>query len=109
MDVIYFIKEGETARRVDSAMVEPMRNAGYTILRMPMDGKNIITELKPDEEMPEGFLQESRYGMVMIFRDEENEQKKAEISQQQQLDKQAKEIEELKKAIEELQKGGSKK
>lgn len=98
MDVIYFIKEGDTARRIDSVVVEPMRKAGYTILRMVLDGKNEMTELKPDEEMPDGFLQESRYGMVVITRTEEPKKD----SNKELKD----EIEALKQEIAELKKGG---
>ena len=108
MDVIYFVKEGNTARRIDSMMVKPLRDAGYTIMRMALDGKNEVTELKPDEEMPDGFLQESKYGMVMIMRTEE-ETKTEEDSKktQNETNELKEEIEALKKEIEELKKGGN--
>lgn len=106
MDAIYFIKEGNTARRIDSETVVPMHDAGYTIFKMFLDGKNEMIQLLPDEEIPKDYLQESRYGMVMIMQTEEEARKNNEQSDfqkmQLQIIKQQQEISELSEMIKEL-------
>lgn len=97
MDAIYFIKEDGIARRIDSSCVEPMKKAGYTILKMLLDGKNEMTQLEPDEKMPKNFIQESRYGMVMRL-----EKPKEESEESSRLEEQQKEIEALKEEIRQL-------
>ena len=108
MDAIYFVKEENRARRIDSECVLPMREAGYTIYKMLLDGKNELTQLTPEEEMPKDYLQESRYGMVMILETEGDSKRKSnEQDLQMQIVKQQEEISELRNMIEEL-KGGAK-
>lgn len=71
MDALYFIKDGNSARRIDSLAVIPMRQAGYTILKMLVDGSTEhVQELKPDEELPDDFVQTSHYGMVLLLQNE---------------------------------------
>lgn len=68
MDALYFIKDGNTARRIDSLAVIPMREAGYTIMKMLVDGTTEqVQELKPEDELPEDFVQTSHYGMVLLL------------------------------------------
>ena len=96
MDAIYFIKEEGAARRIDSSCVEPMRKAGYTILKMLLDGKNEMTQLEPNEKMPKGFMQESRYGMMFRISPEKKEEQESKLEEQQ------KEIEALKEELKKL-------
>lgn len=74
MDALYFIKDGNTARRIDSLAVIPMREAGYTIMKMLVDGTTEqVQELKPEDELPEGFVQTSHYGMVLLLQNQPEE------------------------------------
>lgn len=76
MDAIYLVKEnGNVARRVDSEDVEILFKAGRKIVKMWLDGIGTMEEIDPAEidEIPEGFLQTSRYGTFMRIQDEEVE------------------------------------
>lgn len=105
-NVIYWVyeKDGTAARRIDSEDIEIQYNAGRKIIKMYLDGKYTTEELEPNRKggIPEGFIEESRYGAFMVLVNEEEEKRK-ETSQQ--IEQQQKEIEELRKEIETL-KGG---
>ena len=74
MDALYFIKDGNTARRIDSLAVIPMREAGYTIMKMLVDGTTEqVQELNPEDELPEDFVQTSHYGMVLLLQNQPEE------------------------------------
>lgn len=72
MEAIYFVDEGNLRRRLDSSMIEPMHNAGYSVIKVWLDGKMTEERLEPEESIPDGFIQESRYGYVM-YKQEEGE------------------------------------
>lgn len=105
-NVIYWVYEKDctAARRIDSEDIEIQYNAGRKIIKMYLDGKYTTEELEPNRKggIPEGFIEESRYGAFMVLVNEEEEKRK-ETSQQ--MEQQQKEIEELRKEIETL-KGG---
>lgn len=63
-DVIYFMLEGVNARRIDSEMVEPLHAYGHTVVKMYLSD-NHTEELKPEDEIPQGFIQKSEYGLVL--------------------------------------------
>ena len=71
MNAIYWLEESNSIRRLDSEMVVPMHNAGYTIIKMWMDDKLTEERLEPNDEIPEGFVQESRYGYVIFNQESE--------------------------------------
>ena len=68
MEAIYWIEEerGALKRRLDSAMIEPMHKAGATIIKTWMDENWTEERLEPEDEIPEGFIQESRYGYILF-------------------------------------------
>ena len=105
-NVIYWVyeKDGTAARRIDSEDIEIQYNAGRKIIKMYLDGKYTTEELEPNRKggIPEGFIEESRYGAFMVLVNEEEEKRKETA---QQIEQQQKEIEELRKEIETL-KGG---
>ena len=72
MEAIYFIDEGNLRRRLDSAMIEPMHLAGFPIIKVWLDNKLTEERLEPNEEIPDGFIQESRYGYV-VYNQQEGE------------------------------------
>lgn len=68
MGCAFFIVEKDTGilDQIDYLMIEPMHNAGYTIVKLLLDGK--LTEagrVEPDEDIPEGFIEKSRHGFVI--------------------------------------------
>lgn len=63
-DVIYFVLEGINARRIDSEMIEPLHAFGHTVVKMYL-ADNHTEELKPEDEIPEGFIKKSEYGLVL--------------------------------------------
>ena len=63
-DVIYFVVEGVNARRIDSNMVEPLHAFGHTIEKMWLVD-NHVEELKPEDDIPEGYIEKSEYGLVI--------------------------------------------
>lgn len=66
MGAIYFIEEdnGTVRRRLDSMMIEPMHKAGFPIIKVWLDTAWTEERLEPEDDIPEGFIQESRYGYV---------------------------------------------
>lgn len=68
---IYFIEtnEGKIAKRIDSEMIEPMHNVGYPIIKMFLK-TNEMERLEPNQDIPEGFITKSEYGMCVILRKE---------------------------------------
>lgn len=64
-DVIYFVLEGNNARRIDSMLIEPLHSYGHTIVKMYLED-NHTEELKPEDEIPEDFIVKSKYGLVLF-------------------------------------------
>lgn len=68
MEAVYYVEEknGALLRRLDSEMIEPMHAYGYTIIKVWLDDKMTEERLEPNEEIPDGFIQESRYGYIVF-------------------------------------------
>lgn len=75
MEAIYFIEENKGAlkRRIDSGLIETLHSSGFTIIKMWLDGKFTEERLEPAEKIPDGFIQESRYGLVVFNVDQVEE------------------------------------
>lgn len=69
MEAIYFIEEegGKIRRRLDSEMIKPMHDAGYPIIKVWMDKTLTEERLESSENIPDGFIQESRYGLIYFM------------------------------------------